>query len=51
MRPYRTDLQSFLDFITDDDRVVRFAIEHFSDDMTLDGFGTLDDVFAPEGVG
>ena len=51
MRPYRTDLESWIDFITDDERVVRFEIDRFADDMHLDNFGTLDDVFAPEGVG
>ena len=52
MRPYQTDLSSFLDFITDDGRVVRFAITEFSDGMMLDGDSTLDELFAPaQGAG
>ncbi len=46
MKPYQTDLDSFLDFITDDGRVVRFAIEGFGDDMRPDG-SALDELFAP----
>lgn len=49
LRPYRTDMESFLDFITDDGRIVRFAIDRFDDTMQLDNFGTLDDVFMPVG--
>ena len=45
VRPYQTDLESFLDFITDDGRVIRFSINGYSDDMHLDNFGTLGDVF------
>lgn len=48
LRPYQTDLSSFLDFITDDGRVVRFSIDDFYDGMKLDNFGTLDDVFVPD---
>ena len=48
LRPYQTDLSSFLDFMTDDGRVVRFGISSFGDDMKLDNFGTLDDVFEPD---
>ena len=51
LRPYQTDLETYLDFLTEDGRVVRFEIDKFSYDMRLDNFGTLDDVFAPEGVG
>ena len=47
LTPLQTDLETFLDFITEDGRVVRFTIDGFHDDMTLDNFGTLDDVFAP----
>lgn len=50
LRPYRTDLESWVDFITDDDRVVRFTIDKWGDDMHLDNFGTLADVFT-EGNG
>ena len=50
MKPYQTDLQSFLDFITDDGRVVRFAIDGFGDDMRPDG-STLDELFAPAAGG
>lgn len=46
LRPYQTDLESFLDFITDDGRVVRFAIEGFGYDMRPDG-SALDELFAP----
>lgn len=48
MRPYQTDLESWLDFITEDGRVVRFTIDRFADDMRLDSFGKLDDVFLPD---
>ena len=51
MKPYRTDMETFIDFITEDERVVRFEIDSFSEDMHLDNFGTLEDVFMPEGVG
>ena len=51
MRPYQTDMESWLDFITEDGRVVRFMIDRFADDMLLDDFGTLDDVFLPGGIG
>ena len=47
MKPYQTDLQSFLDFITDDGRVVRFAIDGFGNDMKPDG-STLDELFASD---
>lgn len=50
LRPYRTDLESWLDFITEDGRVVRFSIDRFADDMRLDNFGTLDDVFVSGGA-
>ena len=51
MRPWQTDMASWLDFITEDRRVVRFEIDGWREDMKLDNFGTLDDVFMPEGVG
>ena len=51
LRPYQTDRESWLDFITEDGRVVRFSIDRFSDEMRLDNFGTLDKVFVPEGDG
>ena len=51
LRPYQTDMKSFLDFITEDGRVVRFEINEFSENMLLDNFGTLEKVFLPEGVG
>ena len=51
LRPYRTDLRSWIDFITEDGRVVRFTIDRFAGDMQLDNFGTLDSVFVPEGAG
>ena len=51
VRPYQTDMESWLDFITEDGRVVRFEIDGWREDMRLDNFGTLDDVFLPEGVG
>lgn len=37
LKPFQSDLNSFVDFITDDGRVVRFAIDRFDDDMTFDG--------------
>ena len=46
LTPLQTDMESFIDFITEDGRVVRFSIDGFSDDMQLDNFGTMDDVFA-----
>ncbi|MCR5099760.1 MAG: hypothetical protein K6B41_00230 [Butyrivibrio sp.] len=45
MRPYQTDMESYIDYITDDYRVVRFEINEFSYEMQLDSWGTLDDVF------
>lgn len=53
LRPWQTDMESFLDFITADERVVRFTIDRWDGEMQLDNFGTLDDVFVPdsEGVG
>ncbi len=51
VRPCQTDMATFLDFITEDGRVIRFGIERFADDMTLDNFGTLDDVFMQEAAG
>lgn len=50
MRPYQTDMESWLDFITEDGRVVRFEINQFSDDMQLDNLGTLDDVFMQDSL-
>lgn len=51
LRPLRTDLESWIDFSTEDGREVRFSIDRFGDGMRLDNFGTLNDVFAPEGTG
>ena len=45
LTPLQTDRETFIDFITDDGRVVRFEIDGFRDDMRLDNWGTLDDVF------
>ena len=47
MRPYQTDLNTFLDFVTDDWRVVRFAITHFGYGMTLDD-SAPDELFEPD---
>lgn len=47
LTPLQTDLSTFIDFITDDGRVVRFEIDGFGSEMQLDNFGTLDDVFDP----
>ncbi|MDY2847003.1 MAG: hypothetical protein SOU50_02125 [Oscillospiraceae bacterium] len=41
-------MESRLDFITEDGRVVRFTIDRFANDMRLDSFGKLDDVFLPD---
>lgn len=48
MKPYQTDMESFLDFITDDGRVVRFEIDRWDGEMRLDNFGMLSDVFKAE---
>lgn len=45
MMPYRTDRQSYVDFMCADGTVCRFEIDGFSWDMNLDGFGTLDELF------
>ncbi len=51
LRPYQTDMNCFLDFITEDGRVVRFSIDKWGDDMRLDNFGTLENVFSAESGG
>lgn len=45
MTPYRTDRQSYIDFMCTAGIVYRFEIEEFSQDMNLSGFGTLDELF------
>lgn len=45
LRPYRTDMKSWIDFITEEDQICRFQIEEFSEEMQLDNFGGLEDLF------
>lgn len=45
MTAYRTDRQSYVDFVCADGMVCRFEIDGFSWDMNLGGFGTLDELF------
>lgn len=45
LRPYRTDMESWIDFITEEDQICRFSIDEFSYEMQLDNFGGLEDLF------
>lgn len=48
MTPLRTDKETYMDFLCEDGRVCRFEISDFSDEMNLDGFGTLPELFMLE---
>ncbi|MDO4721000.1 MAG: hypothetical protein Q4A78_10100 [Peptostreptococcaceae bacterium] len=45
LQPYRTDMESWIDFITEDKQICRFGIDTFSDEMQLDDLGGLEDLF------
>ena len=47
LTPFRTDKESYVDFFDEEGNVCRFAIEDFSDEMNLNGFGTLDELLEP----
>jgi len=45
--PFRTDKHSYVDFLDEQGDVCRFAIDSFSDEMILNGFGTLEELLEP----
>jgi len=47
LTPLETDMDSYIDFVTEEGQVCRFGIDKFSSEMQLDNFGTLDELFAP----
>ncbi len=47
LTPFRTDKESYVDFFDEEGNVCRFAIEDFTDEMNLNGFGTLDELLEP----
>lgn len=47
LTPFRTDKKSYVDFFDGEGNVCRFAIEGFTDEMNLNGFGTLDELLEP----
>ncbi len=49
LRPLATDLNSYIEFITNDGRICRFEIDGFTDRMQLDNFGGLTDIFEMPG--
>lgn len=48
MTPFRTDKETYMDFLWADGRSCRFEISDFSAEMNLCGYGTLSDLFVPE---
>jgi len=48
IRPFQTDKETFLDFITDEGQIVRFEISDYSPEMQLNGGKTLDELFEPD---
>ena len=47
LTPFRTDKKSYVDFFDEEGNVCRFAVEDFTDEMNLNGFGTLDELLEP----
>ena len=47
LTPFRTDKESYVDFFDEEGNVCRFAIEDFTDEMNLNGFGTLEELLEP----
>jgi len=47
LTPYRTDKASYIDFLDENGNVCRFAIERYADDMTLNNYGTLEELLEP----
>lgn len=47
LTPFRTDKKSYVDFFDEEGNVCRFAIEDFTDEMNLNGFGTLKELLEP----
>lgn len=49
LTPFRTDKKSYVDFFDEEGNVCRFAIGGFTDEMNLNGFGTLEELLEPVG--
>lgn len=52
LTPYRTDKKTYIDFIDPYGNVCRFAIDCYTDEMVLNGYGTMEELFTTfEAVG
>ena len=47
LTPFRTDKKSYVDFFDGEGNVCRFAVEGFTGEMNLNGFGTLEELLNP----
>ena len=47
LTPFRTDKKNYVDFFDGEGNVCRFAIDGFTDEMNLNGFGTLEELLEP----
>ena len=45
LTPFRTDMETYLDCITEDGRAIRLTIDGWNDEMNIHGFGTLKEGF------
>ena len=51
LTPFRTDKKSYLDFFDEDGNVCRFAIDGLTDEMSLNHFGTPEELLEPVPAG
>lgn len=45
LKPFRTDMETYLDLLTEDGRAIRLTIDGWHDEMNIHGFGTLNEGF------